>query len=104
MNIRPDETEIVGSWIFNDNRMSADSAEARIEELTGSHLQKLANDSTGWEALYRDPNDGRLWELTFSHGPMQGGGPKKLWNITNEIARQKYGFQNDDLGTRIINA
>jgi hypothetical protein len=99
MNIRPDETEIVGSWIFNDNRMYADSAEA----LTGNYLQKLANDSSGWETLYRDPHDGRLWELTYPHGSMQGGGPKKLWNITNEIARQKYGFQNDDLGTRIIN-
>jgi hypothetical protein len=77
---------------FRWNRAIADENELRIDWLTKDVLEEIATDRSGWEKLYRDPHDGRLWERTFPDGSMQGGGPKKLWNISTEEARQKYTF------------
>ena len=41
-------------------------------------------------ALYRDPNDNRLWELIYPQSEMHGGGPPELRNLTFNEARQKY--------------
>jgi hypothetical protein len=84
------EVEIVGAWLFDGQRASADENELRIDWLTKNFLEEIATDWSGWETLYRDPSDGRFWECTFPHGATQGGGPKKLWNISEEVARRKY--------------
>ncbi len=66
--------------------------ETRITSLITDGLAKIANGN--WSALYRDPSDGRLWELTYPHGDWQGGGPKRLSVITREEAMQRYPAAN----------
>jgi hypothetical protein len=46
-----------------------------------------------WEILFRDPADGRYWELTYPQGGMQGGGPKRLKVLDVGSACAKYRFE-----------
>jgi hypothetical protein len=68
MSIGPDETEIVGSWVMVNGRMTEDDASRRISLLIKTELQHVATAKDGWEKLYRDSQDGRYWELTYPHG------------------------------------
>jgi hypothetical protein len=70
--------------------VTADAVAKRIEWLTGEVLEPLASDSSGWETLFRDPGDGRLWEQTFPHSEMHGGGPPRLQVISENGAAAKY--------------
>ena len=70
--------------------MAADAAAARIDRLINGLLIKIGTDLSGWETLYRDPQDGRYWELTFPQSEMQGGGPPRLRHISDKEATQKY--------------
>lgn len=88
--IHPEETRIVGGWILEHGRMLDDAASLRIHELVATHLVKLGHDWSGWGTLYRDPTDGRLWELTYPQGDMQGGGPRTLQVLSEAAARSKY--------------
>jgi hypothetical protein len=88
--IRPEETLLVGQWIFEGGKTSEDDVCHRIKELVGSCLKKVATDTSGWDALYQDPADGRYWERIFPKSEMQGGGPPSLRNISVEEARKKY--------------
>jgi hypothetical protein len=92
VRIKPDETEIIGNWIIIDGRASSDAAEERINKLISNYLEKLAISSVsgGWDVLYRDPIDGRLWELTYPQGHMHGGGPKRLSSLSAAMAMAKY--------------
>lgn len=93
-NIERSEVEIVGLWIFDGRTNRADEACRRIERLTDSVLQKLADSRTygAWGALFRDPGDGRLWERAYPQGDLHGGGPPRLAVISEAEARQKYDF------------
>ena len=91
MKIEPTETQITGTWLSHDRRTIADEACERIGELVGSHLRQLGRDASGWGVLYRDPDDGRLWELTYPQSEMHGGGPPQLRCLTLDEARGKYG-------------
>ena len=84
------KTELVGSWIMSNGRMTDDETSRVIEDLIKNLLRRLAVTSDGWETLYIDPRDQRLWELTFPKGEMQGGGPKALRLLTPAAAKQKY--------------
>ena len=86
------EAEIRCLWKVVDRQIVSSAECARIQLLTTEYLQKLARDSTGWETLYQDPTDRRLWELTYPHGEMHGGGPPLLRVISEEEARRKYTF------------
>ena len=44
-----------------------------------------------WSVLFRDPGDGRLWELTYPESGSQGGGPPRLTCIDADVARKKFG-------------
>jgi len=92
VNLRPDETDLIGNWIKDGNRMIGDPIETRIGELIAHGLQKIAvsAESGDWDILYRDPGDGRYWELTYPNGEMHGGGPKRLTNLPATGAAAKY--------------
>lgn len=91
VKISPSETLISGQWVSREGRVIGDESCQRIYELTKTHLKELGRDSTGWEALYRDPDDGRFWELTYPQGHLQGGGPPQLRCLTRDEAEHKYG-------------
>ena len=95
MPIDGNETLIEGNWEFVDGRMIPNSAVKRIRSLINDELTKIAVASSGWETLYRDPHDGRFWELTYLHGEMHGGGPESLRFIDVHGAEQKYGIRSE---------
>lgn len=97
MKLEPNEKLLTGKWLLSNGRVVADDTCHRIMYLVNEHLKKVATSQGGWDTLYMDPTDGRLWELTFPDSGLHGGGPPQLRNLTFEEARQKYEF---DLGTR----
>ena len=88
--LRPDELDLVGQWLDTGSRVVADSVAARIQWLVSERLEQVAVDGTGWETLFRDPSDGRLWERTYPHGGWHGGGPPRLTHLSREQAARKY--------------
>lgn len=94
MSIEPDETDLVGDWIFDGKTNRADATCERIKELTASVLKQVAVSKQwgAWETLFQDPADGRYWERTYPKGEMHGGGPPRLTNISEAEAREKYEF------------
>lgn len=91
MNIDPSEKIITGKWVLEGSRPVADDVSKRILVLTNSYLVKLGSDASGWDALYRDPSDKRLWELIYPQSELHGGGAPQLRCVTTEEAKQKYG-------------
>jgi hypothetical protein len=85
------ETDLFGAWHVKRDKVVADPVCGRIEWLISNHLVQLGADSSGWDELYRDPHDGRLWELTWPQSEMHGGGPPRLTCLTIDAARGKYG-------------
>jgi hypothetical protein len=93
MKLHADETCLIGHWVKSASGVIADDVAQRIVALTSSHLNYLATDSTGWKHLYADPEDGRLWELTYPHSEWHGGGPPCLQVVSKAAALQKYGWR-----------
>src|SRR5690242_19629593 len=88
-DLRPDETELVGQWLDTGSRIEGDAVGARIAWLTARRLVRLG--AVGRDALFRDPRDGRLWELTHPHGAWPTGGPPRLTAIPAGAAARRYG-------------
>lgn len=91
MKILSTETQLTGKWLLRDGRAVADETCERINELVRSHFKQLGRDASGWDVLYRDPDDGRLWELTYPQSELHGGGPPQLRCMTLNEAKAKYG-------------
>jgi hypothetical protein len=85
------ETELIGHWQSVGGKSVADDTCGRIRQLINAQLTKVATDSSGWYTLYRDPQDARLWELSYPQGEMHGGGPPKLACISKRVAEARYG-------------
>jgi len=93
MNKKPDQSEncIVGEWTeAADGSVVQNSACDRIQWLTESYFEQIAVDGDNWCALYRDPEEGAYWELTYPQSHMHGGGPPALNRITEHLAQKKY--------------
>jgi hypothetical protein len=89
--LAPEEVDLRGDWLVQKDRsVIADATDERIEWLTTQKLERIENDWSGWETLYRDPRDGRLWELTYPQGEMQGRGPRRLHLFSRDEAAAKY--------------
>ena len=88
--IEPQETEIVGHWVEGPSGVEADANCRRIESLVRDYLVFVARSSSGWETLFRDPADGRLWERTYPQSEMHGGGPPSLGAISAKEAGERY--------------
>ncbi|MBI1683584.1 Imm27 family immunity protein [Caulobacter hibisci] len=52
---------------------------------------QLATAEGGWSVLYRDPKDRSLWERTYPHSEMHGGGPAQFEPVAEDEALRKYG-------------
>ena len=90
MKLKPNETRLDGALEMRNGRLESNSVANRIKELTSTCLERIAVDSSGWDVLYRDPGDGRYWELLYLHSEMHGGGPPTLVCIEPDAARAKY--------------
>jgi hypothetical protein len=90
MKLDPGETELVGSWSLINGTMKPDAVTQRIEQLLQHHLTEIGADESGWDVLYRDPVDGRLWELTYPVSDTHGSGPPTLKTIDSSAAQAKY--------------
>jgi hypothetical protein len=88
--LQPDEMDLVGEWLATGKGVEADAVCSRIEWLVEHGLTQLGTDTSGWDTLYRDPRDGRLWELTHPRSEMHGGGPPRLTLIAPDVAATKY--------------
>jgi hypothetical protein len=91
MKLQPYETDLIGKWNVIGGKAVEDETCQRIKSLLTGHLQELGRDQSGWDVLYRDPDDGRFWELTYPQSEMHGGGPPRLTCLTPEQANKKYG-------------
>jgi hypothetical protein len=91
MHLSPDESQLNGRWITHEGQTVTDETGKRIQDLIRFHLKELARDPSGWDTLYFDPTDGRLWELTYPQSEAHGGGPPRLCALPEEDARLKYG-------------
>jgi hypothetical protein len=90
MKIDISEFKIVGKWSFDGSKIIADEQSLRIEQLITNYLTKIETDYSGWDTLYRDPDDGRYRELIYPKSEMQGGGPPSLILLSNDQASNKY--------------
>jgi hypothetical protein len=88
--LRPDEHDLVGQSLDIGGRIEGDAVTDRIRALVHEHLVRLASSADGWDTLYRDPGDGRLWELTYPHSEWHGGGPPRLRQLEAPETRRKY--------------
>jgi len=94
MLIQPSEIALVGRWEMEDGNPVADTTCDRIQTLMSEHLEEVTADASGWEILYRDPTDGRYWELSYPQGHLQGGGPPALNHIPEDQACAKYDMKD----------
>lgn len=95
-DLRPDETLLAGSWTEPGVGSHHDDVDRRILWLVSRRLTLLGVAEGGWRQLYRDPGDGRLWELSFPHGSLHGGGPRRLEQITSDAASATFGVRGSD--------
>jgi hypothetical protein len=62
--------------------------QVQIGWLIATGLRKVATGD--WKALYRDPADGRFWEITYSHSEWYGNGPARLAVVGADDAKAHY--------------
>jgi hypothetical protein len=90
-SLLPTETELTGQWLLVSSKVVTDDTCGRIQQLITIELVRLATDSSGWGALYRDSQDSRLWELSYPQSGVHGGDPPKLTCISAERAKAVFG-------------
>ena len=95
-DLGPGEPVLVGAWVEHGDGSMHDEVDRRIFWLVSRRLTLLGVAEGGWRQLYRDPRDGRLWELSFPHGSLHGGGPRRLEAITSDVASATYGVRGID--------
>lgn len=94
MNLKKEEIELVGEWVFQNGEIIENSVAKRINLLKDNYLIKVTTDKSGWNTLYQDPEDKRYWELTYRDSELQGGGAPLLTNITKEDAILKFNLDD----------
>lgn len=93
--IEPHTTELIGGWEAQVGTLIPDQVAMRIQALIAGPLQRLADSEDGWSILYKDPSDQRLWELSYPHSEMHGGGAPSLRAISVAEAKSRYNWDND---------
>jgi hypothetical protein len=92
--LRPGEEELIGSWVETEDGVRADDVDRRIRNLVTTALDRLAASDDGWQALYRDPADGRLWVHAYPL-ELHGGGPQLLYRVDRAAAAALFAIQLD---------
>lgn len=90
MQLSSKEKKLIGKWIYEDGSVCKDEVSEQIEWLINNQLKRIGTDKSGWDVLYVDPVDNRLWELIYPESEMQGGGPPSLICLSKEEAMKKY--------------
>lgn len=90
--IEKNVTSIDGGWVFQNGLVVENDNSKLISNLVSSYLIKVGRDESGWESLYMDPLDERLWELTYPESGQHGGGAPRLDCVSNELENRKYGY------------
>jgi len=90
VSIEPHEQEILGNWFLQNGKVIADESCKRIHQLVRDYLVFIKTDETGWDKLYREPQNGRYWEKVYLGSEAHGGGPPSLRHITHKDAHAKY--------------
>jgi hypothetical protein len=62
--------------------------QVQIGWLIATGLRRVATGNL--KALYRDPVDGRFWEITYSHSEWYGSGPARLAVVRAADAKAQY--------------
>ena len=88
--LQPNEVDLIGAWVPSVAGVEGDLTCRRIRWLIEARLERVG--AGDWAVLYVDPHDGRLWELTYPHSEMHGGGPPRLTAISLDDARAKYDY------------
>ena len=89
------ETVLIGKWEFKNGKIAPDDACKRIDWLIANCFDEICVDNREWRVLYRDINDGRLWELTYPFSNMHGCGPPKIESISEKLALKYSAFSNE---------
>lgn len=91
MKLLSTEYKLVGEWVLKeDGTVEGNDICKRIEWLTDSYLDLVQVDGDNWTALYRNPDDGEYWELTYPQSEVHGAGPPALKKLEEKIANKKY--------------
>lgn len=85
-----EETLLKGTLINHLNLIKYDDVSNRVFSLVENYLTEVRVDSSGWNRLFKDPRDGRYWELFYSNGELQGGGAPTLKYLLKEEVIIKY--------------
>jgi len=85
-----EEHFVEGKWLLKNGEIVEDENCLRIKWLIQHTLTRITSDRSGWNILYEDLRDKRLWELSYLESDSQGGGPPSLIFISPDDAREKY--------------
>ena len=88
--IKPHENEIIGSHFLFKGKLVADDYCERVNQLISEHLEFVSKDESGWINLYRDPDDGRYWEIVYLQSELHGGGPASLRVVTKHRLKEVF--------------
>jgi hypothetical protein len=88
--LQPSETELQSGWVDLGTRIIWDEVHSRISHLVRERLEKVAAAEDGASHLFRDPADGRYWELSYPEGRQDGTGPRRLRVLTAGEAAKRY--------------
>lgn len=88
-DLQPEETQLIGMWLDLGSKVVGDAVNDRVLWLAEHRLTLLQKAADGFAALYRDPRDGRLWEMCV---PFPGG-PAALMVIDKQDAATRYGIE-----------
>ena len=72
--LSPHESELVGGRTTKHGKTIEDAVSKRIRWLVRNSLKRVAVDETGWDTLYEDLHDGRLWELIYPNSEKDSEG------------------------------
>jgi predicted O-methyltransferase YrrM len=86
------EIKLVGKWEIVNGKPVADLTWQKINMLISGMLVRVGSTDDGWAILYKDPDDGRFWELTFPQGEYHGGGPPALTWLNEQEVKERFPY------------